>query len=167
MGKILDYPRAVVNTPNKGRIIIMTANIQQELNQIFETKGRAIRLGTLIQGYKLCFRTESKSENTIRIANTALTTLKGFLESREYPTDVTEIGVTELREFILHLQQVKAFEHHPYTAPQTKGLSGHAVNTYLRAIRAFWSWPVRLALSSTSSQQIRSMLCLYLLLKYG
>jgi site-specific recombinase XerD len=49
----------------------------------------------------------------------------------------------ELREFIIHLQQVKAFEHHPYTKPQSKGLSGHAVNTYLRAIRAFWSWLVR------------------------
>jgi integrase/recombinase XerD len=121
----------------------MTANFQQELNHIIEIKGRATRLDTLFQGYWLCARTEGKSENTIRIANTALTTLKGFLASREYPTDVTEIGVNELREFILHLQQVKAFEHHPYTGPQRKGLSGHAINTYLRSIRAFWSWLVR------------------------
>ena len=121
----------------------MSDNLQQELIHIFETSGRATRLDTLIQGYKLCARTEGKSENTIRIANTALTTLKGFLASREYSTDVTEIGVNELREFILHLQQVKAFEHHPYTEPQTEGLSGHAINTYLRAIRAFWSWLVR------------------------
>jgi len=121
----------------------MTANLQQELNHIVELKGRATRLDTLFQGYRLCARTEGKSENTIRIANTALTTLKGFLVSREYPTDVTEIGVNELREFILHLQRVRAFEHHPYTEPQRKGLSGHAINTYLRSIRAFWSWLVR------------------------
>ena len=121
----------------------MSVNLQQELNYIFKTSGQATRLDTLIQGYKLCARTEGKSINTIRIANTALTTLKGFLVSREYSTDVTEIGVNELREFILHLQQVKAFEHHPYTEPQTKGLSGHAINTYLRSIRAFWSWLVR------------------------
>jgi len=121
----------------------MTANLQQELNQIIEHRSRATELDNLLQGYRLCARTEGKSENTIRIANTALTTLKGFLESREYPTDVTEISARELREFILHLQQVRAFEHHPLTGPQTKGLSGHAVNTYMRSIRAFWSWLVR------------------------
>ena len=121
----------------------MTANLQQELNCIVELKDQATQLDTLFQGYRLCARTEGKSENTTRIANTALTTLKRFLESRDYPTNVNEIGVNELREFILHLQQVKAFEHHPLTGPQTKGLSGHAINTYLRSIRAFWSWLVR------------------------
>ena len=121
----------------------MTANLQQQINQIAELRSRASELPNLIQGYRLCARTEGKSENTFRIANTALTILKGFLVSREYSTDVTEIGVNELREFILHLQQVKAFEHHPSIRTQARGLSGHAVNTYLRSIRAFWSWLVR------------------------
>ncbi len=121
----------------------MTANLQQELNHIIELKGQATRLDTLIQGYKLCARTEGKSEKTITIATTALTTLNRFLKSRKYSTDVIDIGAHELREFILHLQQVRAFEHHPLTRPQAKGLSGHAVNTYLRSIRAFWSWLVR------------------------
>jgi site-specific recombinase XerD len=106
----------------------MTASIQEEVNQIVRFKSRATRLDNLIQGYRLCARTEGKSEKTIRIYTTALTTLKGFLEARQYPADVTEIGASELREFILHLQQVKAFEHHPFTKPQDKGLSGHAVN---------------------------------------
>jgi site-specific recombinase XerD len=121
----------------------MTANVQQEVNQIVELKSRATRLDNLPQGYRLCARTEGKSEKTIRIYTTALTTLRDFLKARRYPADVTEIGAHELREFILHLQQVKAFEHHPFTKPQDKGLSGHAVNCYLRAIRAFWSWLVR------------------------
>jgi integrase/recombinase XerD len=121
----------------------MTANIQQEVNQIVELKSRATRLDNLIQGYRLCARTEGKSEKTIRIYTTALATLRAFLEARQYPADVTEIGAHELREFILHLKQARAFEHHPFTRPQDKGLSGHAVNCYLRAIRAFWSWLVR------------------------
>jgi integrase/recombinase XerD len=29
---------------------------------------------------------------------------------------------------------------HPFTGPQKKGLTGHTVNCYLRALRAFWSW---------------------------
>ncbi len=121
----------------------MTANIQQEINHIVELKSRANRLDNLIQGYRLCARTEGKSDKTIRITVTALNTLKDFLESKEYSTDVIDIGARELREFILHLQEVRAFEHHPFTKPQSRGLSGYAVNCYLRAIRAFWSWLVR------------------------
>ena len=121
----------------------MTANLQRELNYIIELKDRATRLDTLIQGYKLCARTEGKSDKTILIATTALNKLRQFLESKGYSTDVIEIGTQELREFILYLQQVRAFEYHPYTRPQTRGLSGYAINTYLRSVRAFWSWLVR------------------------
>jgi len=85
----------------------MTANIHEEVNHIVELKGRATRLNNLIQGYRLCARTEGKSENTIRITTTALTTLRDFLEARQYLADVTEIGASELREFILHLQQAR------------------------------------------------------------
>ena len=120
----------------------MTANLQQEIKHIVERKSRANRLENLIQGYRICARTEGKSDSTIRITTTALNTLKDFLESKEYSTDVIKIGTRQLREFILHLQQVRAFEHHPFTRPQTKGLPGHAINCYLRAIRAFWSWLV-------------------------
>ena len=91
----------------------MTANIQEELNQIVELKGRATRLDNLIQGYRLCARTEGRSENTIRIYTTALTTLRDFLEARQYPADVNDIGAHELREFILHLQQVRESCLHP------------------------------------------------------
>ncbi len=121
----------------------MSVNLQQELNQIIERSNRATRLDTLLQGYRLCARTEGKSDKTILITTTALNKLRQFLESRGYPTDAIEIGTQELREFMLYLQQVRAFEHHRYTRPQSKGLSGHAVNTYLRAIRAFWSWLLR------------------------
>ena len=121
----------------------MTANIHEEVNHIVELKRQATRLDNLLQGYRLCARTEGKSEKTIRITTTALTTLRDFLKGRQYPADINEIGAHELREFILHLQQVRAFEHHPFTKPQGKGLSGHAINCYLRAIRAFWSWLVR------------------------
>ncbi|MEE8194520.1 MAG: hypothetical protein V3T73_03340, partial [Dehalococcoidales bacterium] len=86
----------------------MTANIQQEISRIVESRNRATQLDNLIQGYQLCARTEGKSENTIRITKTALATLRGFLESRGYSTDTNEIGTCELREFILYLQHVRA-----------------------------------------------------------
>jgi hypothetical protein len=39
----------------------MTVNLQQEINQIVELKRRATQLDNLIQGYRLCARTEGKS----------------------------------------------------------------------------------------------------------
>jgi hypothetical protein len=98
----------------------MTADFQQELNNIIETKSRATRIDAMLQVYRLCACTEGKSEKTITIATTAITTLNRFLESRKYSTDVIDIGTCELREFILNLQQVRAFEHHPMTGQQAK-----------------------------------------------
>ncbi|HUU62881.1 MAG TPA: tyrosine-type recombinase/integrase [Dehalococcoidia bacterium] len=121
----------------------MAKNIQEQLNRIVERKSRVTHLDNLIQGYRLYARTEGKSPKTITITTTAVTTLRDFLESKAFSTDVADIGIQELREFILYLQQVKAYQHHPYTKPQDRQLSGHAINCYLRAIRAFWSWLMR------------------------
>lgn len=121
----------------------MADKIEEQVYSAVRRKTPAIRLDSLLQGYRLYARTEGKSPKTIGITGTAIGTLRDFLEARTYSTTVTEIGIQELREFILHLQQVKAFKRHRFTRPQDKGLSGHAINCYLRAIRAFWSWLVR------------------------
>jgi integrase/recombinase XerD len=97
-------------------------------------------LNTLLETYQIQAKTEGKSLNTIRIYTTALSILLRFLERKRYSTDVTGIGPEELREFIGYLQNTKAFVEHPFTGPQKKGLTGHTINCYLRAIRAFWSW---------------------------
>jgi len=97
-------------------------------------------LDNLLGTYQIQARTEGKSENTIRIYTTAITVLERFLERKGYSTDVTRIGHEELREFAGYLQNIRAFMDHPYTGPQNKGLSGHTINSYLRATRAFWSW---------------------------
>ncbi len=99
-------------------------------------------LSALLDTYQIQARTEGKSPNTIRIYTTALNILRRFLERKGYSTDVTRIGLEEIREFIGYLQNTRAFMEHPYTGPQKKGLTGHTINCYLRAIRAFWSWLV-------------------------
>jgi integrase/recombinase XerD len=97
-------------------------------------------LRALLDTYQVQARTEGKSSNTLRIYTTALSILQRFLERRGFPTDVTRIGPEEIREFISYLQNTKAFMEHPFTGPQKKGLTGHTINCYLRAIRAFWGW---------------------------
>jgi len=97
-------------------------------------------LSTLLETYQIQAKTEGKSPNTIRIYTTTLTILERFLKRRGHSTGVTGIGPEEIREFISYLQNTKAFMEHPFTGPQQKGLTGHTINCYLRAIRAFWSW---------------------------
>jgi len=99
-------------------------------------------LSTMLDTYQIQAKTEGKSPHTIRIYTTALGILQRFLERKGYSTDVTKIGPEEIREFISYLQNTRAFIEHPFTGPQKKGLTGHTVNCYLRALRAFWSWLV-------------------------
>jgi len=61
-------------------------------------KSRATQLDNLTEEYELCARTEGKSDKTIRITTTALTTLRKFIESEECATDVIGIGTCELRK---------------------------------------------------------------------
>ena len=121
----------------------MTTNLEHQLNRIVERKSRATHLDILLQGYTLYARTEGKSRSTISITATAVTSFTHFLSAKGFPTDVTEIGYQEIREFILHLQSVKAYGRHPFTSQLDRGLSGHTINCYLRSLRAFWSWLVR------------------------
>jgi integrase/recombinase XerD len=134
-------------------------------------------LRALLDTYHVQARTEGKSPNTIRIYTTALGILQRFLERRGFPTDVTRIGPEEIREFIGYLQNTKAFMEHPFTGPQQRGLTGHTINCYLRAIRAFWGWllaeefieinpfdkimiprPPKKVITPFSEEQIRSLL---------
>jgi len=66
--------------------------------------------------------------------------LERFLDSEGLPTDVTQIWAGEIRAFIIYLQRKRCFSEHPCSRPQEKVLSSHSVNSYMRSIRAFWSW---------------------------
>jgi len=99
-------------------------------------------LAHLVQGYWLCTRTEGKSDKTIAIVANSVRYFGDFLLSKGLPTDVPQIGCTEIRAFILYLQMKRCFSGHPFNKAQERGPSGHTINRYLRSIRSFWSWLV-------------------------
>ena len=80
------------------------------MTYLARSKQSSCDLDNLIQGYRLCLRTEGKSPNTVAIYTAALTFLMDYLRANDHATDVTEIGVHEIRHFILYLQQVKAWK---------------------------------------------------------
>lgn len=92
-----------------------------------------MELDPLVQGYRLCARSEWKSQNTIDIVANSVAYLERFLQSQDLSTDVRQIGPQEIRGFILHLKEARCLAHHPFSRPQDRGLSGHTINTYLRS----------------------------------
>jgi site-specific recombinase XerD len=101
---------------------------------------QATDLARLIQGYRLCAQTEGKSKKTIETVAGSVAYLERFLRSEGLTTDATQIGPNEIRTFILYLQNKKRFSGHPFARKQQNGLSGYTINSYLRSVRAFWSW---------------------------
>ena len=118
---------------------MLNPNIDKFLDEILR-KRAATTLTKLLEGYQLSARSEGKSANTIAIVKASVRYLEEFLTSNGLATDVTEIGVDELRHFIVYLKEQPRFAHHRFTRPQGGHLSGHTINGYLRALQAFWSW---------------------------
>jgi len=105
-----------------------------------------MELDKLITGYRLCAKTEGKSPRTVQAVADSMAYLERFLDSEGLPIDARHIGPAEIRAFILYLlylQQKRAYSGHPLARAQQRGLSPHNINSYLRSIRAFWSWLVR------------------------
>lgn len=114
--------------------------IDSFLERALGKAGASTELGNLIGGYSLCARSEGLSEKTILLTGRAVGYLRNFLLRAGRPTKVELIGVSEIRDFILHLKEAKRFESHPFIKSHDGQLSGHTINCYLRSISAFWGW---------------------------
>lgn len=108
-----------------------------------ETITSANDLANVLQGYRLCAQAEGKSRKTILVVVESASYLERFLHSEGLTTDVTAITPNEIRAFVLYLQRKRRFSGHPLAKAQDDGLSPTTINSYLRAIRAFWSWLLR------------------------
>ena len=67
-------------------------------------------------------------------------TRRRFLTTSCLSTDVSQIGSTEIRLFITHLQERNVFSNHPYVRAQERKLRDQSVNDYVRALSAVWLW---------------------------
>ena len=109
------------------------------INEILQTK-RVTTLEKLLSGYRLSSLSEGKSRATIAIVESSVHYLGEFLADNDLATDVANIGINELRRFIVYLKEQPRFAHHRFTQPQDGHLSGHTINGYMRALQSFWSW---------------------------
>ncbi|MDZ4230301.1 MAG: hypothetical protein U1B77_00605, partial [Dehalococcoidales bacterium] len=64
-------------------------------------------LSSLIGGYRLCAQSEAKSSKTIEMVRSSVRYLEEFLSSQGLSTDAADAYISEIRTFIVHLQQKK------------------------------------------------------------
>ncbi len=94
----------------------------------------------LIQNHMYCLTAEGRSQKTIDWYAANLKRFLRFLKSHSMSASVKDIGVTQGRQFIHHLQsEVVRWEDSPNISDSGR-LSPFSVQGYVRTIKAFWSW---------------------------
>jgi site-specific recombinase XerD len=99
-----------------------------------------IELSLLARHFELYNRTEGKSPKTIDWYNLALRQFQRFLVKSERSINLNGLGEAEVRGFILYLQERKRWQENPYVLNQQGKLAAISIQTYIRALRAFFNW---------------------------
>ena len=97
-------------------------------------------LSEALTAYKICARAEGRSPRTIDWVASSVRYFGRFLGD---DVDIATITANDLRRFIIALQGAKKYRDHPYNGPQEQEISQSSINTYARAIRAFFGYLYR------------------------
>lgn len=97
----------------------------------------------LAQHFEAYNRSEGKSPATIYWYSRVLTYFSDYLNKHNLSSNLENLDLLTVREFILYLQTRKKWEGHPYVPKPGGNLAAISVQTYVRALRAFFSWLYR------------------------
>ncbi len=94
----------------------------------------------LIQNHMYCLTAGGRSRKTIDWYAANLKRFLQFLKSHDMSASVKDVGISEVRRFIHHLQsEVVRWEDQPNIKDSGR-LSPFSVQGYVRTIKVFWSW---------------------------
>jgi len=103
--------------------------------------GKVLKLGEMIEGYRLFFRAEGRSRKSIRWYMHKLHIFEKFLQSQGFPLEGQRIITEHLREFLVYLREsVRADELNPHKPAADRPLSPHTIRGYAQVLKAFFSW---------------------------
>jgi integrase/recombinase XerD len=88
--------------------------------------------------YRTYTRAEGKSPKTVAWVVSSVGYFAEFLGPEQ--RDIGTITSNDLRRFIIALQDKPKFANHPYNKPQQAKLSSQSIETYCRAIKAFFGF---------------------------
>jgi len=117
--------------------------VQSRINKLAEAvscQRRESELATFsdaLTAYSICAKAEGMSPKTVSGVSDAIRYFTRFLGG---DIDLEDVTASELRRFIIALQQRKAFSGHRFTRTQERGLSPDSIASYVRAIKSFFSF---------------------------
>ena len=97
-------------------------------------------LSDALTAYRICARAEAKSPKAIEWITSSIGYFADFVGGDQ---DVRLITGDDLRRFIIALQESHRYRKHPYARPQQDNLSPQGIETYARAVRAFFGYLYR------------------------
>ncbi len=101
---------------------------------------KSVSLPVLTKHFELHNRTEGKSQKTVDWYNHTLQRFARFMNDPGKSMLISDIGETQVREFILYLQSRQRWQENPHLKHAQGNLAAISVQTYVRAIRAFFNW---------------------------
>jgi len=93
-------------------------------------------VNSVITKYSLSARAEGHSENTVKHTVNSVNYFATFLGGID---DVSKVTTDDLKRFIVDLRGRRRWADRSDVQVKDK-ISGTSINTYVRAIKAFWSW---------------------------
>src|SRR5262249_41247627 len=100
-----------------------------------------MHLADALNGFLLDRRTQNRSEATVIWYEQRLGYLVRWLLGQGVK-NLEDVATMHLRAFVVHLQQLPAYQIHPQKAASDAPLSPQTVHGYVRAMRAFFAWCV-------------------------
>jgi len=94
----------------------------------------------ILDFYRLYLEALGRSNKTIFWYLGILKQYLAYLASIGLVKPINELGIPELTEYIIHLQQVTKWPNDPNIKKEKGGLSPFSIQGHVRAIKAFWSW---------------------------
>jgi len=99
-----------------------------------------IPLERLARHFEAYNRSEGKSPATVEWYRRVLTYFGNYLNEHNMPSTLGDLNILVVREFVLYLQTKKKWSGHPFVPTPKGNLAAISVQTYVRSLRAFFSW---------------------------
>jgi len=99
-----------------------------------------IPLERLAQHFEAYNRSEGKSPATVEWYRRVLTYFGNYLNDNNLPDTLGDLSLFTVRDFVLYLQTKTKWSGHPYVPTPKGNLAAISVQTYVRSLRAFFSW---------------------------
>lgn len=103
------------------------------------TKDRTT-LDKLVQAFEVRNRASNRSPKTVAWYSNNLRLFLEFLQREGDSLELGEVGLAEVRQFIVFLQSKNKYDGHPLTPTQNRKLSPQTIRAHVETLKAFFTW---------------------------